>query len=431
MSVLIDRRPSGSRADAQQDRLRRRLRARLRQEVEKVASGQSIEAIAHGEKRIVVPTRDLHEPRFRPDWSQGEWERVLPGNQIYRTGDTIAKPTAGNGEGGSAGSPDGEGVETLAIWLHPEEFLDLLFEGLTLPRLRCSAEGSVEAQDWARSGFVRDGSPSRMHVGRTMRAARSRRLALRAAKKRTLAQRQAEREELLQEIAVREEAGLEVSIERERLTEVEEEIAALERQIRAIPFIDESDLRFAHSTLQSRPKHRAVVFYVMDVSGSMETRHRDLAKRFFLLLYLFLERHYPEVETVFIKHQSTAEECSEEAFFNAREGGGTVVSTALELVDTIVRTRYPAEDWNRYLAQASDGDNYSGDNDQVVHVLESLLGRLRSAWFLEVAQEEPSDLFAHYAELQERYPHLQAIRASMPEDIYPLFRSLFQTEQTS
>ncbi|MBU2746119.1 YeaH/YhbH family protein [Acidithiobacillus caldus] len=430
MSTLIDRRPSGSRADAQRDRLHRRLRSRIQKAVEEAAAGQSIERIAHGEKRLIVPTKDLHEPRFRHDWNGGTWDRVFPGNREFRAGDRIPKPPSGAGEGGSTASVD-EGQETIGVWLKPEEFLDLLFDGLELPRLRRSAEGDLEEFQWMRSGFIRDGSPSRMHIGRTMRTARSRRLALRAAKKRALTQRQAECEELRREIAGREAQGEEARIERDRLAELETEIAALERQIRAIPFIDESDLRFAHSTPQARPKHRAVVFYVMDVSGSMEAPHRELAKRFFLLLYLFLERHYPTVETVFVKHHTEARECSEEAFFNSEESGGTVVSSALELVQRILHARYPADDWNVYLAQASDGDNAGFDNARVRSLMEELLPQLRAAWFLEVLQNRPTDLFHLYERIAMLHPHLSVVRASENAEIYPLFRELFRrTENT-
>ena len=97
---------------------------------------------------------------------------------------------------------------------------------------------------------------------------------------------------------------------------------------------------------------------------------KDLAKRFFLLLYLFLTRHYEHVDLVFIRHTSEAKEVDEETFFNSRETGGTVVSTALAEMRRIIEARYPSDEWNIYGAQASDGDNYSSDSATCLQLLE-------------------------------------------------------------
>jgi Uncharacterized conserved protein len=351
MSTIIDRRSSGTRSTSNQERLQRRVRARLKSAVEKMARSGSIEDLANADQPISIPTRDLHEPSFRRDLSDSSWERVLPGNKEYQRGDEINKPEGGGAGQGREGSPDGLGDDEVAIVLSADEFLDLLFDGLALPNLRKTAQGDVQAEQWRRAGFIKDGSPSRMHVGRTMRAARARRLALRAGKRRELQELEEARSKLREEISTRIARKEDVSLEQERLKNLEEQISILARKIKAIPFIDEADLRFAHIDQQPHPITNAVMFCVMDVSGSMGEKEKDLAKRFFLLLYLFLHRHYQAVQIVFIKHHSTATECTEQAFFGAREGGGTLVSPAIMLTEDIMAKRFPVDRWN-YLRRA-------------------------------------------------------------------------------
>ena len=430
MSMIIDRRSSGTRSTANQDRLQRRVRARLKVAVEKMARSGSIEDLANTDQPVSIPTRDLHEPSFRRDLGDTSWERVLPGNKEYQRGDEINKPEGGGSGKGRAGAPDGLGEDEVAIVLSADEFLDLLFDGLALPNLRKMAQGDIQADQWRRAGFIKDGSPSRMHVGRTMRAARARRLALRAGKRRELQDLLDARNVLQEEIQGRLAQKQDVSVEQERLSELNHQIDALERKIKAIPFIDEADLRFAHIDQQPHPITNAVMFCVMDVSGSMGEKEKDLAKRFFLLLYLFLHRHYQAVQMVFIKHHSTASECSEQAFFGAREGGGTLVSPAIILSEEIMQQRFPPDRWNVYLAQVSDGDNYFADNAVVEEHLLNLLPRLRNLFYLEVNRDSESDLLRLYDAIAQDFPELVTARASEREDIYPMFRTLFATEET-
>ncbi|MHB8251189.1 MULTISPECIES: YeaH/YhbH family protein [Acidithiobacillus] len=431
MSMIIDRRSSGTRSTANQDRLQRRVRARLKVAVEKMARSGSIEDLANTDQPVSIPTRDLHEPSFHRDLSDTSWERVLPGNKEYQRGDEINKPEGGGRSGKSReGSPDGLGDDEVAIVLSADEFLDLLFDGLALPNLRKTAQGDIQADQWRRAGFIKDGSPSRMHVGRTMRAARARRLALRAGKRRELQDLLDARNVLREEIQGRLAQKQDVSVEQERLSELDHQIDALERKIKAIPFIDEADLRFAHIDQQPHPITNAVMFCVMDVSGSMGEKEKDLAKRFFLLLYLFLHRHYQAVQMVFIKHHSTASECTEQAFFGAREGGGTLVSPAIILSEEIMQQRFPPDRWNVYLAQVSDGDNYFADNAVVEEHLLNLLPRLRNLFYLEVNRDSESDLLRLYDAIAQDFPELVTARASEREDIYPMFRTLFATEET-
>ena len=148
-----------------------------------------------------------------------------------------------------------------------------------------------------------------------------------------------------------------------RILILKQEIHHLRTRLLAIPFIDPFDLRFSNRIKVPKPSTQAVMFCLLDVSGSMDEQKKDTAKRFFILLYLFLTKAYKKIEVVFIRHHTAASEVDENDFFNSRESGGTIVSSALNLLTTIIKERYSGSEWNAYVAQASDGDNW--DNDSV------------------------------------------------------------------
>ncbi len=178
------------------------------------------------------------------------------------------------------------------------------------------------------------------------------------------------------------------------------------------------------------------MFCLMDVSGSMTEAMKDLAKRFFMLLHIFLERRYRTVDVVFIRHTSTAEEVDEETFFYSRETGGTVVSTALEKMLEIARARYPLDTWNIYAAQASDGDNYGADSGHCVELLGGeVLPICQYFAYIEVGEGgeailgRESDLWRSYAQVAPTHPHFAMKRVADRTQIFPVFHELFAKER--
>jgi len=151
-----------------------------------------------------------------------------------------------------------------------------------------------------------------------------------------------------------------------------------------------------------------------------------LAKRFFIILYLFLTKHYEKIDLVFIRHHTQAQEVSEEDFFHARETGGTVVSSALELMHEIIKARYNPGEWNIYGAQASDGDNWHHDSGRCRELLvEKLLPACRYYAYVQVAEEE-QNLWEEYARITETNKHFAMRKAISADQIYPVFRDLFK-----
>jgi uncharacterized sporulation protein YeaH/YhbH (DUF444 family) len=174
----------------------------------------------------------------------------------------------------------------------------------------------------------------------------------------------------------------------------------------------------------------------MDVSGSMTEHMKDLAKRFFMLLYLFLTRRYRRVDIVFIRHTHEAKEVDEETFFSSPESGGTLVSSALVEMNRIIAARYNPRDWNIYGAQASDGDNAPNDSGTTAALLrQAILPVSQYYAYLEVGDESghrpgfldgETTLWRTYRALREAGSEIAMRKVNHRSQIYPVFRELFQ-----
>ncbi len=270
-----------------------------------------------------------------------------------------------------------------------------------------------------RAGFTTDGVPTNINVVRSLRAALSRRIGMGSEPRRLLREREAELEALEQD-PVADEA---------RRAELHQEIAMLRARLKKIPFIDTFDLRFNNFVQRPEPTSQAVMFCLMDVSGSMDQETKDIAKRFYILLYLFLTRSYKDVDVVYIRHHTQAKEVEEEEFFYSRETGGTIVSSALELTRDIIKQRYPPTDWNIYAAQASDGDNWNDDSPLCEQILaKDLLPQLRYYAYVEITRRDHQGLWEHYENLLDRYDNFAMQHIREHNDIYPVFREFFRKQ---
>jgi uncharacterized sporulation protein YeaH/YhbH (DUF444 family) len=203
----------------------------------------------------------------------------------------------------------------------------------------------------------------------------------------------------------------------------------LHTRLLAIPFIDPFDLRYTNRIKVPKPSTQAVMFCIMDVSGSMDETRKDTAKRFFILLYLFLKRVYDKIEVVFIRHHTAAAEVDEEEFFHSRESGGTVVSSALHLLQKVISERYGSGDWNSYVAQASDGDNW--DNDSLLCrqlLINDIMPKVQYYTYVEITDGPPQNLWEQYAEVSSHHANFAMQKIVTPADIYPVFRELFKKQ---
>ena len=422
---IVDRRLNpGGKSLGNRQRFMRRAKSLIRKAVHESSGERSIkDADRAGE--VTLPVHGVHEPAFRRARQGGIREYVLPGNKEYNEGDTIARPPSGGGGRGSEGSPDGDGQDEFRLALSHDEFVDLFLEDLELPDLAKRKVTDAENVSWHRAGYSVSGSPANLAVNRTVRNSLSRRIALKRPKADEIAALEAE-------IALLEET-LE---DPERLAALQEQLARARRRTGIIPYIDPVDVRYRRFEARPKPIAQAVMFCLMDVSGSMTEHMKDLAKRFFVLLYIFLRRKYKHVEIVFIRHTHQAQEVDENTFFHSPETGGTVVSTALDEMTRIVTERYRPEDWNIYAAQASDGDNTSSDNDRTAALLTGdILPICQYYAYLEVGREGehfPPGFARRHSDLWQTYSAIVASGAPMAmrkvnhrRDIFPVFRELF------
>lgn len=423
---IIDRRlnPKGK-SLANRQRFLRRARRYVREAVRKASAERRIADIGDGE-RISIPADGLSEPMFRPDESVGRRDIVLPGNKKFVEGDRIRRPGGGGGRGSRA-SPDGEGEDSFHFVLSRDEFLDIFLDDLELPDL---AKKTITKSDNvlpARAGYSVSGSPSNLNLVRTMRNSLSRRIALNRPRPEEI--------RLLRDEIAELEASEDDPV---RLDFLRRELERQLRRTRVIPFIDPVDVRFNRFEMVPKPATQAVMFCLMDVSGSMTEHMKDLAKRFFMLLYLFIARRYRDVDIVFIRHTHHAQEVDEETFFHSTESGGTVVSTALEEMKRVVASRYPTDDWNIYAAQASDGDNIVSDNPRLLRLLENdILPLCQYFAYLEVGEEtdighpRETNLWLTYEKVADPGRRFAMRRVRNRGDIFPVFRNLFARDQAT
>ena len=431
MASFIDRRLNPkSKSLSNRQRFLKRARTELKRSIDRQIRTGKI-ADVDGEHVVPIPLDGTSEPTFRHSPDEGRREGVLPGNRQFVPGDKIPKPPGGAGQGGRGGnaSDSGESEDDFNFVLSREEVLDLFFEDLELPDMIKLYLKENSAKKPRRAGFSTAGSPANINVGRTMRGSLGRRIALRRPKS-------GEIEALEKEIAALEAMPKPSPANLALQEELRAKCEVLKRRRKLISFVDPIDVRYNRFEQTPVPNASAVMFCLMDVSGSMGEREKDLAKRFFMLLHLFLKRRYQRTEIVFIRHTHEAKEVDEHTFFYSTESGGTVVSTALDEMLRIIEARYPANEWNIYAAQASDGDNMPNDCARCISLLQEQVMQLCQYYaYVEIIDARESSIFANtdngtslwqaYRVVAGEWANFQIARVAQPADIYSVFRRLF------
>jgi len=290
-----------------------KIRKAVRDKLPEVISQADV--LGSGDRTVRVPVRIMEHFRFRlakPSRQTGA------GQGKVKPGDKLAQGQPGQSEGGKEAGGEGDGGYQFVLELKVDDIIDWLWEELKLPNLEAKA-GATRDDDYVREGWNRRGARSRLDRRRSLKEAIKRR--------------------------------------------------AVDRN--GPPFTDD-DLRFRQLVKRTQPATRAVVFFAMDVSSSMRERDRQLAKTFFFWVIQGLRRQYQEIEPVFIAHTVKAWEFDETEFFQVRGSGGTIASTAFELVNAAIDERYSPAQYNIYLFYASDGENFGDDHEAALAQLAAI-----------------------------------------------------------
>jgi len=416
MSInIVDRRKnSKGKSSENRQRLLKRIEGQIKKALPDIVKNTNVKDLTSNKGNVKVPVKGIGEPQFGYDSETGDKKHVHPGNKEYTQGDLIKKPEGGSGSGGQKGSKDGQPSEDdFTVSISREEFLDYFFADLELPDLVKKHLNSIVDWKQKRAGYSNYGNPSRLNITKSYKNSMARRMAVGMF--------------FEKKIKDLEEALKEPSISEEERNRLENELIKMKKMRMGVNFMEEVDLQY--NNFEKYPVHvtSAVMFCIMDVSGSMGEKEKDIAKRFFMLLYMFLTKQYERIEIVFIRHTTDAKEVTEEEFFNSRESGGTVVVTALELMNKIIKQRY-SKDWNIYAAQASDGDvwNYSDATDCAKLLTSDILNDVQYMIYIEICRRSEGDLWQSYKKVSESRKNFEIGKINEVGEIWKVFQDFFK-----
>jgi uncharacterized protein len=413
---IIDKRnnPKGK-SSKNRHKLLKRISEKIKKAIPNIVKDNDVKDLTSSKKGVKIPIKGIGEPQFSYDQKSGNKKRVYPGNKEYGAGDRIRKPNDGEGKGGSKGSNDPSiSEDEFVINISREEFLEYFFDDLELPDMVKKHLNTIVNFKQKRAGFSNQGTPNRLNVVKSFKNSLSRKMAT----------------SIFFDKKIKD---LENKLKNKSLSENEidalkKEIDKLKKMKLSISFMEEVDLQYNNFEKQPVPVTSAVMFCIMDVSGSMGEKEKDIAKRFFMLLYMFLTKQYENIELVFIRHHTAAKEVDEEEFFNSRETGGTIVLPALELMNSIIDERYSG--WNVYTSQISDGDVWSQeDSSACKDVLENkILEKIQYMIYVEIprAYHDSGDLWVDYKNLSNSRDNFAVGQIREVSQIWDVFKDFFK-----
>lgn len=412
---IVDRRknPKGKSSENRQ-RLLKRVESQIKKALPDIIKNTNVKDLTSSKDKVKVPIKGMGEPQFTYDKDSGDKKYVHPGNKEYTEGDKIDKPKGGQDGKGRKGSNDPSITEDeFSVSISREEFLDYFFSDLELPDMVKKHLNTIVDFKQKRAGYSHYGNPSRLNVVRSYKNSMARRMATGIFFDKKIK----EMEEKLKDDKLSDD---------DRLI-LEKELDRFKKMKLSVSFMEEVDLQYNNFEKYPVPTTCAVMFCIMDVSGSMGEKEKDISKRFFMLLYMFLTKQYERIEIVFIRHHTEAKEVNEEEFFNSKESGGTVVIPALELMNKIIKERY-SKSWNIYAAQASDGDVWDkSDADDCYKILDAdILNKIQYMVYIEVCRTSDGDLWGNYKQLSDKRENFEVGKISEVSQIWKVFQDFFK-----
>ncbi len=352
-----------------------KVRDAVKQHLPQVVAGTDV--LNGGASTVRVPVRMLEHYRFKlrpPNEQQGV------GQGQAKPGDRIGRPQQdSDNQRGQGGNEEGGIQYTLEFRI--DDIVDWLWEEMQLPNLEAKA-GKSRDDDWTREGWDRRGARSRLDRRRSLKESIKRR-------------------------------GVQATIGQES------------------PAFTDDDLRYRQLAKREQPAMQAVVMLLLDVSGSMGERERQISKTFFFWAIQGLRRQYRHLDLVFVAHTSEAWEFQEDEFFRVSGTGGTVSSTGLRKVREIIDERYSPAQYNVYLFYASDGENFPSDQSEAYAALQDVAKDCNYAGFLEVAPLAgtlpDSEVGKLFLDLAQREGKIGAYRVNGTDDVWGAVRHFFSS----
>lgn len=389
MSIFKEHKTIADRSASDRRRHKKKIEDAIKDGVHNIVADESIIG-QDGKKKIKIPVRGIKEYRFvYGDNSQNKKVGSAPGKDIKR-GQKVGEAQKKKGQGNKPGDQKGEEYYEVEITL--EELTHYLFNDLELPDLARKTITNVIGEKWKRHGYRSEGIRPRLDKKKS---------AINRIKRKKAAERQK-----------RIMSGSEVGLDEDQ----------------RFPY-HQNDLKYRHIKKDVKEASNAVIFFLMDISGSMTQQKKFLARSFYFLLYHFINHRYENCEVVFVAHDTSAYEVDEDKFFKRGNSGGTIVSSGLEMVHDIINKRYHPSSWNVYCFQCSDGDNWPSDRDKTLSYVDKLKDICQLFGYCEIEPDGERLSWGEENKLGVVYEskidfNFKIVKINEKEDIWPAFKKL-------
>tara|TARA_B100000674_G_scaffold237434_1_gene195059 strand:- start:169 stop:1341 length:1173 start_codon:yes stop_codon:yes gene_type:complete len=383
MSIFKKHNTNADRSASDRRRHKEKIEKAIKEGIHDIVAEESIIGQS-GKKKIKIPVRGIKEYQFVFGKNQGSKGVGSAQGQDIKKGQKIkdGQKQKAKGSGKKAGNEKGE--EFYEVELTLDELAKYLFDDLNLPDLEKKSDASVLAEKIKRKGF------------------RSKGIRARLSKKETLKNKIKRRNQAIKNKTFDPESG-------ERFT------------------FHQDDLKYKHIDIKHKPITNAVIFFIMDVSGSMGKKKKFLARSFFFLLYQFIRYRYEKIDIVFVAHTTEAKEVNEDDFFQRGSSGGTFISSGLEKSLEIINERYNPSSWNLYAFHGSDGENWVEDNNKAKIAMQKLIDVCQLAGYIQIVPDGDKVYGKEMAEVFSPLvtDNFKVLKLGKKEDVWPQFSKLF------
>jgi len=387
MTIFKKHKSIADRSATDRRRHKKKIERAIKEGIHDIIAEESIIG-KDGKKKIKIPVRGIKEYRFVYNNDPGGPNKKVgsaPGKNIKK-GQKISsgKKQQAPGSGDKAGNESGDEFYEVEISL--DELANYLFDDLDLPDLEKKSFANVTSEKFKRKGYRTKGIRPRL------------------SKKETIKNKIRRKKQAIKNNTYDPSSD-------ERFT------------------FHESDLKYKHIAITKKQVTNAVIFFIMDVSGSMGKSKKFLARSFFFLLYHFIRHRYQKTDIVFISHTTDSWEVDENQFFSRGSSGGTYISAGIERCLSIIKERYPPDIWNIYSFHCSDGDNWVQDNNKALNLTEELKEKCQLCAYIQLkggssyGAGNGNTMADIYSTIQDQV--FKVVKVNEKKDVWPEFKKIF------